>query len=416
MDPWWFLLLNAIGLAVTVNALHSIRGRTWLVVPSFFAGWLTSEAPLHFLGLQVVIAGTAVAAGSLDSWPGWLGLVLCMLSCSGLVFLHREGHRAADAMEQAIADTLGEGYQEKLRKVHAVDAPLPRGRLAVPVWLVDPAVRVARAIPYVPDAGRRQQLDVYRQRSSVENAPVLFQVHGGGWVIGHKAQQARPLLYYMAARGWVCVSANYRLSPRAKWPDHLVDLKLALRWVRQHIAVYGGDPGFVVVTGGSAGGHLASILALSANDPSFQPGFEGTDTQVQGAVPIYGVYDFLNRGGQQPNYAGLRRYLERLVIQAPFDTARAIFDGASPLSRVHPDAPPFLVIHGRNDSMVCVEEARLFVERLRAVSRQSVAYAELPYAQHAFDVFYSPRTLHMIRAVHRYASALHADYIASSEA
>src|SRR5690606_14861447 len=122
------------------------------------------------------------------------------------------------------------------------------------------------------DAGRRNTLDIWKRPDLPldAGAPVLVQVHGGAWVIGNKEQQAMPLLSHMADRGWVCVSINYRLSPRATWPDHIVDVKRALGWVKENIASYGGDPEFVAITGGSAGGHLSSLAALTANEPEFQ--------------------------------------------------------------------------------------------------------------------------------------------------
>ena len=92
---------------------------------------------------------------------------------------------------------------------------------------------------------------------------MLVQIHGGGWLWGRKEGQAEPLMGHLAERGWVCVAPNYRLSPRATWPDHIVDVKRALAWVKSNIAEYGGDPGFLVVTGGSAGGHLASLAGLT---------------------------------------------------------------------------------------------------------------------------------------------------------
>ena len=134
----------------------------------------------------------------------------------------------------------------------------------------------------------------------------MFQIHGGAWVIGDKSQQALPLMLHLAADGWVCVTTNYRLSPTCHRPDHLVDCKRALAWIREHIAEYGGDPDFVVVTGGSAGGHLAALVALTANDPQFQPGFEAADTSVIGCVPFYGVYDFVDVFAQ-PGASGRRR-------------------------------------------------------------------------------------------------------------
>jgi acetyl esterase/lipase len=88
---------------------------------------------------------------------------------------------------------------------------------------------------------------------------------------------------------------------------------------------------------------------------------------------------------------GLLDLLERRVMKTKESEHSEVFRDASPTYRVHPGAPPFFVLHGVNDTLVPVETARTFVERLRAVSRQPVAYAELPLAQHAFDVLASLR-------------------------
>ena len=111
-------------------------------------------------------------------------------------------------------------------------------------------------------------------------------------MIGNKRGQAHPLMSHLAELGWICVAINYRLSPRSTWPDQIVDVKRAIAWTKEHIAEYGGDPDWIAITGGSAGGHLSSLAALTPNDPRFQPGFEEADTRVQAAVPFYGVYDF----------------------------------------------------------------------------------------------------------------------------
>jgi acetyl esterase/lipase len=235
-------------------------------------------------------------------------------------------------------------------------------------------------------------------------------VHGGGWIVGHKRQQGMPLVNYMAARGWVCVSANYRLSPRATFPDHLIDLKRALAWTREHIAEYGGDPDFIVVTGGSAGGHLCSLLALTANDPRYQPGFEHVDTRTQGCVPFYGVYDFRDRHGVH-RHRGLALLVNRLVMKATPESNPEAFEEASPIARIHADAPPFFIVHGDQDSMAPHEEARVFVKVLREVSRAKVVYVELPGVQHAFEVFHSIRTGHATAAVFRFLSMVHAQYL-----
>jgi acetyl esterase/lipase len=268
-----------------------------------------------------------------------------------------------------------------------------------------------RNLRYAEGDGKRHLLDVYTPLEGTSNAPVLLQIHGGGWVIGHKQQQAMPLVNHLAARGWVCVAANYRLSPKATFPDHLIDVKLAIRWIREHIAEYGGDPGFIAITGGSAGGHLTALAALTANDPEYQPGFEDADTTLQAAVPFYGVYDFTDRLGLDPKQ-GIVRFLEKMVLKKKFAEDRGAFDRASPMSRVRSDAPPFFIVHGDADSLVPVAAARHFAQLLRASSKQPVCYAELPQAQHAFETFHSLRTRNTALGVDRFLANAYVAWLA----
>jgi acetyl esterase/lipase len=195
---------------------------------------------------------------------------------------------------------------------------------------------------------------------------------------------------------------NYRLSPRSRFPDHLVDVKRALAWVREHAVDVGADPSFVAVTGGSAGGHLAALMALTQNDPEYQPGFEDADTSLQAGVPFYGVYDFAAESGTRSALQRRDGFLNKYVMQAEAHAAAEEYAKASPLLRIRPDAPPFFVVHGTHDTLVPVPEAREFIERLRQISHQPVAYAELPGTQHAFDIFPSIRSAHMVRGVERF--------------
>jgi acetyl esterase/lipase len=219
--------------------------------------------------------------------------------------------------------------------------------------------------------------------------------------MGDKREQGLPMIYELARRGWVVVAINYRLSPRSKWPAQIVDCKRAIAWVRRHAAELGGDPGFLAVSGGSAGGHLAALAALTPGDPAFQPGFEDADTSVDACVGLYGVYDV--SGGGRPSYArSLVRMLEHLVFAERLEQDPAPFEAASPIRRITREAPPFFVLHGRNDTMVPVTEARRFVSALRERSRSPVVYAELPLAQHAFDIVASPRSAHTVAAIVRF--------------
>jgi acetyl esterase/lipase len=316
----------------------------------------------------------------------------------------RQSRRAVGVLDDALVEGLGVDYVEQLDAApDPADLATPWRSLARPFDFRDDAVRVIRNLPY-SEAGRRGHLDIYLPAGddAIKDAPVLLQVHGGAWSLGAKEHQGRPLMNRMAAKGWVCVAINYRLAPRNPWPAHIVDVKRAIAWVRENIADHGGDPDYLVITGGSAGGHLAALAALTPGDPQFQPGFEDADTSVQAAVPFYGVYDFAGSTGLA-NAIGMRdAFLGPRVIQTTWTDAPDVYEAASPILRITPDAPDFFVIHGELDSLVAVDQARLLVAELRRTSEKSVVYAELPGAQHAFDVFHSIRSAHAVRAVDRY--------------
>ncbi len=110
-------------------------------------------------------------------------------------------------------------------------------------------------------------------------------IHGGGWTTGSKSLTG-PLLTEMVSHGWVVVSIDHRLTAKAGYPTQLIDCKRALRWIKDEIRIFGGNPNNVVVAGDSSGGHLAALLALTPNLPEFQPGFESADTSVKGCVAL----------------------------------------------------------------------------------------------------------------------------------
>ena len=401
-----FLTRQLLQLGFAANALRPVPGAP-ASVPAFFSGWLTAELAPHLLGLTAVDAAAHLARHGVRTRRDALGVVTAAANLAAYAALINGGRRAAAEVEDALVEGLGADYREAIAR-----DPLPDDlnatwqSLALPFRMRNVEVVRNRRLPYAP-GGRRFEMDVFHHQDKPANAPVLLQVHGGGWVIGEKDQQGLPLMLHMAARGWVCVAVNYPLSPRARWPEHLIGLKRAMQWIRGNVHEYGGDPSFVAVTGGSAGGHLAAMLALTADDKSLQPGFEDVDTAVQACAPHYGVYDFTDESGAKHTRQRLNSLLRRYVMSRDAvypDDYRA----ASPLFRVSADAPPFLVVHGRNDTLVPVVEARAFVDRLRDVAKNPVVYAELGGAQHAFDIFPSFRSAGVLRGVARFLEWTHA--------
>ncbi|HET8604212.1 MAG TPA: alpha/beta hydrolase [Marmoricola sp.] len=396
-----FAARQVVTAALAANALRPLRTRR-TAIASFAAGWLTTELAPQLLALTA--ADTAAELGWRRRRPvSPLGVALAVGSVGVLGSMVAGARATADEIEGSLARELGRSYLDRVESDDDADARLVGWRDWVrPFRMTNPEVEVLRDIPYT-EGGRRAKLDIYRPRGvDLTDAPVLVQVHGGGWTIGSKEQQGLILMNRMAARGWVCVAMNYRLAPKHPFPAQIVDVKKAIAWTRQHIGEYGGDPSYLVVTGGSAGGHLAALAALTPGDPAYQPGFEQADTSVAGCVPFYGVYDMAGLTGERHATAMRDYFLGPRVFRKNPTEHRDDFVAASPLARVNADAPDFLVLHGANDTLVDVGQARAFVAALREVSKATVTYHELRGTQHAFEVFNSIRSQHTIRAVQRW--------------
>lgn len=410
MDPRnRYLLSRAVAAAATACALRPPTRFARAATPlEFVVGVPVSELPLQTAAVTGALAALGAARGRATGWRGAVGLGLAAATGAGLWRLHRDAQDAERVLEAALVDGLGPAYRDTITQpfAPAPATPLSRRSILAPALPRRRRYTAAGADLSYGDAGRRNRVDIWKRADLPDDAraPVLLQVHGGAWMVGEKQGQAYPLMTHLAERGWVCVAINYRLSPRATWPDHIADVKRAIDWTRRTIGEHGGDPDFLAITGGSAGGHLTALAALTPGVSAFQPGFEDADTSVAAAVPFYGVYDFTDRhGGANP---GLEPLLARHVFKTALTEDRPTWDAASPMSHVGPDAPPFFVIHGTNDTIVPVEQARSFTGMLGEVSRQPVVYAELPRAQHAFDVLPSVRTHHTVHAVERFLAVV----------
>ena len=403
-SPILFLLVSLVGAAFTASALVRVRRLGPVNLPYFLAAWITGEMPLHHLAWQAVATLAFGAFGAFEEPAGLLGLAITFASWAGLLAVHGKALTAERATGAVLAEGGIRSGDDRVSPWHGVR----------PFSMKREGVETLRNVTYgesLPgDKGGRNRLDVVRPVASGTGRPALLQIHGGGWVIGEKEQQGQPLMHHMAERGWVCFASNYRLSPKATFPAQIVDVKRALAWIREHAEEYGADPNYIAVTGGSAGGHLSALTALSQNDPLFQPGFEDADTRVVACVPFYGVYDLMDRSGLRGNMS-MEPFLADRVFKCTPDENRELWEAASPLARVQPEAPPFLVIQGTHDSLVFVEEARVFVEALREKSQSPVLYLEVEGAQHAFDTFHSVRSALAVRAAGAFLEDTHRRYL-----
>ena len=264
----------------------------------------------------------------------------------------------------------------------------------VPLTRMAPGVAVDRRVVFAERVdGERHPLRMtvlYPRGDATSPRPVMVYYHGGAWVWG-KRSHFPPLLTFLAARGWVCISADYRLAPRFPLPVMVSDCKRAVAWTKANVAErYMGDPERVFVCGSSAGAHLAMLTALSANDAAFQPGFEEADTRVAGAVGLYGIYDI-------PELARASgKFMSKTVMQRP-NLDDEMYRRCSPIDRVREKATadvPILCVHGTVDHITPIRYARDFVtaaRQARGGASVRTALLEVPHGHHAFDMVVSPR-------------------------
>ncbi|MDT5100936.1 MAG: hypothetical protein QOC76_4673 [Mycobacterium sp.] len=284
-----------------------------------------------------------------------------------------------------LAEVCSAALQGVIGDLDGIAWPLPT-RAAPALRMMEQRRRYLRktAVRYGPH--ERQLLDVWRLPDLPKTpAPVLIFVPGGAWVHGSRTFQGSALMSHLVESGWICLAIDYRVSPRNRWPRHIMDVKAAISWARANADRFGGDRDFVAIAGCSAGGHLASLAALTPGDRQFEGELDSnSDTSVDAAVSIYGRYDWHDRS--TPERDGFVDFLESIVVQRHYDRHEDIYRDASPIARVTDSAPPFFVVHGGSDFVIPVAQAQTFVDELRATSRQAVGYLELPGAHHGFDL------------------------------
>ena len=212
-------------------------------------------------------------------------------------------------------------------------------------------------IEYGNIAGESLKLDAYVP-DGVGPFPAVILVHGGGWTAGDKS--GGPKKGYMAPMheplqkaGFAWFSINYRLAPKFRYPACIEDVETAIRWVKAHAAQFHVDPQRIALSGESAGGHLVALAAVRADE----------STRLAAIVPFYGRFDMVVR---QPVGAPVGGSIAALFGRTTVDEAMlAAMREATPLLRVKPGLPPFLLVHGTADQSVPYEQSVQLQARLR---------------------------------------------------
>ncbi|MBI1731099.1 alpha/beta hydrolase [Candidatus Acetothermia bacterium] len=225
---------------------------------------------------------------------------------------------------------------------------------------------IDRNISYCKGGPENLLMDVYYPETANGPVPVAVYVHGGGWHSGSKdGGSGIEDLNEIRAHGYLVVSINYRLAPQYLFPAMIEDVKCAVRHLRANASTYGLNSDKIGVWGTSAGGHLVELLGTSDAGSGFEGtgGYAGVSSRVQAVVDMFGVADLPSIYNLQPD-----------IISQAFGAHSAsdpILVLASPDHWISSDDPPFLLLHGEDDTTVPVEQSKLFYQQLQSAGVES---------------------------------------------
>ena len=239
----------------------------------------------------------------------------------------------------------------------ALMAGLRAAELAVPETVV-----FERDIEFANPDNQHLQVNVARPKGGEGLLPAVVCIHGGGFRAGKRESYDR-LCVTLAERGYVAVTVTYRLAPAYPFPAAVQDCKAAVRWLRANAAKYHVDPARIGVTGGSAGGHLAQFLGVTAGVKEFEgEGNPDRSSAVACVVNFYGPSDLTKSYGASVDAAEVLP----LFFGGDLSTKRREHITGSPLYWVTPNAAPTLCVHGTEDKYVAYEQAGWIVDKLKA--------------------------------------------------
>ena len=227
----------------------------------------------------------------------------------------------------------------------------------------DPETVKNKALNIQYGALPEQQLDLYYPNEGEGPFPLVFYVHGGGWILGGRRDGSIAYLLTAALeRGFALASVEYRLAPKTRFPENLYDVKTAIRWARANAAAYRLDPEHFAVSGDSAGGYFSLMIAATANNPAMegeQYGWAGVSSAVQAAADYYGPVDMERDWSEYYAASGVKRLPLKIKGHPGMEefefscfSAAHLAPLVCPHRYVHPDMPPVLLLHGESDGVV----------------------------------------------------------------
>ncbi|MBC04302.1 MAG: esterase [Phycisphaerae bacterium] len=252
-------------------------------------------------------------------------------------------------------------------------------------------VRLVPDVAYAGDGHPRRRLTLVLPKQPTVSGPLplIVYIHGGGWRAGDHRSGVRVLEGLVATGRFAGASIGYRLTDEVTWPEPYDDCRRALRWLRENAPGMGIDPARIMTYGHSAGGHLATMLAVREEGPD----------RIAGAIDFFGPKDLLAMRAQSPADGIIDHDApgspESLLVGGAVQERPEIARAASPIGFVGPGDPPLLVVHGDRDRLVPFAQSETFVKAIRKAGG-SVVFLEIEGGGHGG--FRNPRISEAVRA------------------
>jgi len=246
------------------------------------------------------------------------------------------------------------------------------------------AVRIEHNIDYL-GGGRSERADLYQppMEPQAPRCPGVVIIHGGGWTGGDKgAAREINIGTTLASHGYVCLSINYALATPDKptFPQNIQDCKRAVRWLRKHADRLHLDADHIGAIGGSAGGHLTALLAVTGPDVGLDPAEDPQySCRIQAAVPLY-PHCAAAWEGDTP----LQTYNALPMFAQNYAAAPKLWDSALPIKQLSADDPPMLLIHGTADTTTPLNQSTRLHETAVAsgLDSQLIVVEKAPHSFH----------------------------------
>lgn len=219
---------------------------------------------------------------------------------------------------------------------------------------------------------QRQAVDIYLPNEGKGPFPIVFFLHGGGWVHGSRSDAQMAPFIKMINHGYAFVSIGYRLVPGIRYPDNLLDVRRALRWVAENAKTYLLDASRAALCGASAGGQLALMAAFTAGNPLFDDAPLSKTCTLRAVIDQFAPTDFLNRE-KQFDESGYPRAddpesgepeASDTLLGIKLSDAPHLARFINPIDNVHPEIPPTFIMHGQYDPVVPYQQSVTLYEKI----------------------------------------------------